>query len=105
MTNIKNRQNALNQDQKMIEGVRGHLADKSFIVGDKSCTAQEVIAVFQGRVTTGQAVVSAHAAWLAAVKTDRDQRTTTPAFAGAFRTIVRGMYQDPSTLADFGLAP
>jgi hypothetical protein len=105
MATLNNRQTTLNQDQKMIAGVQGHLADKSFIVGDKSYAAKDVIAVYQGRVTTGQAVVTAHAAWLAAVKADRDERAQTAVFAGAFRTIVQGMYQDPGTLADFGLAP
>ncbi len=100
-----NRQGSLNQNQKMIEGVQGHLADKSFIVGDKSYAAKDVIAVYQGRVTTGQAVVTARAAWQAAVKADRDQRAQTAVFVGAFRAIVQGMYQDPGTLADFGLAP
>jgi hypothetical protein len=39
------------------------------------------------------------------VKDYLDTRTQTKGFVGAFRTIVRGMFQNPTTLADFGLSP
>jgi hypothetical protein len=102
---IHNRQDTLASDQTMVTGIQKRLAGKSFTVNDKSYSTQDVVAVFQGRVTTGQAVVSSRAAWLAAVKADRDERSQTAAFASAFQNIVKGMFQDPSALADFGLTP
>jgi hypothetical protein len=42
-----NRKTALDSDKQMIPGVQKHLMNQSFIVGDKSCTAQDVIAAFQ----------------------------------------------------------
>src|SRR5882672_9279559 len=105
MATSNNRKTALESDKQVIAGVQKHLMNQSFIVGDKSCTAQDVIAAFQGRVTTGQEVVLARAAWQATVKADRERRTETSVFVGAFRAIVQGMFHDPATLADFGLSP
>src|SRR5271167_2607202 len=100
-----NRQTTLGQDQKMIAGIQKNLSGKSFTVSDKSYATQDVIAVYQGRINTGQAVASAKAVWQAAVKSDRTQRSQTASFASSFQAIVKGMFQDPSTLADFGLSP
>lgn len=105
MATNKNRTSSLDQDTQLIAGVQQHLTKQSFIVGDKPCTAQDVINVFQSRITTGRAAVSGKAAWQAAVKADRDQRAQTAVFVRAFRNIVLGMFHDPSTLADFGLSP
>jgi hypothetical protein len=105
MATSNNKKTALDSDKQMIAGVQKHLMSQSFIVGDKSCTAQDVIAAFQGRVTTGEAAVSGKAEWLATLKTDRDRRTETNVFVRAFRAIVQGMFHDPATLADFGLSP
>jgi len=105
MATKNNRANSLDQDTQLIAGVHQHLMNQSFIVGDKPCTAQQVIDVFQSRITTGRAAVSGKAAWQAAVKADREQRAQTAVFVRAFRNIVQGMFHDPSTLADFGLSP
>jgi hypothetical protein len=100
-----NRQNTLARDQAMTAGIQKRLAGQSFTVSDKSYSTQDVVAVFQGRVTTGQAVSSSRAAWIAAVQADRAERSQTAAFVGAFQGILKGMFQDPSALADFGLTP
>jgi hypothetical protein len=105
MATNNNRRSSLDQDTLVIEGVQKHLMSQSFIVGDKPCTAQDVVNVFQSRITTGRAAVSDKAAWQAAVKADREQRAQTAVFVRAFRNIVLGMFHDPSTLADFGLSP
>jgi hypothetical protein len=104
MANV-NSKVVLDQDLKLIAGVQKRLAKQSFIVSDKSCTAQDVIDVFQGRANATQAVFTARAALATARKAERDTRTATAAFASGFRCLLRGMYQDPSTLADFGLSP
>jgi hypothetical protein len=105
MTTNNNRKTTLDLDSNMIAGVRKHLMNQSFIVGDKPCTAQDVINVLQSRVTTGQASVLGKAEWRATVKADRDERAATAVFVTAFRAIVQGMFHDPATLADFGLSP
>jgi hypothetical protein len=100
-----NRQITLGQDQKMIAGIQKNLANKSFTVSDKSYTTPEVVAVYQGRINTGQAVAAARAAWQAAVKANRAQSSQTASFSTPFQAIVKTMFQDPATLADFGLSP
>jgi hypothetical protein len=105
MTTNNNRKTTLDLDSNMIAGVQKHLMNQSFIVGDKPCSAQDVVNVLQGRITRGQTAVSGKAEWRAAVKADRDERAATAVFVRAFRAIVQGMFHDPATLADFGLAP
>jgi hypothetical protein len=105
MATNNNKKSSLDQEKRLIAGVRQHLMNQSFIVGDKSCTAQEVIAVFQGRVDSSEATLSAKATFQATVKADRERRTQTGPFVRAFRNIVQGMFFDPGTLSDFGLSP
>ena len=93
------------QDKKLLAGVEKDLKNQSFTINDKSCTSQEVVNVLQGRISKGLAVETARAALQAAVKALREERTQTAGFVSAFRTIVKGMYQSPDTLADFGLSP
>lgn len=93
------------RDQSMLAGVQKDLANQSFTVQDKPCTTQDVVNVLQGRISKGQAVIAARAALAAAVKAFLDERASTAGFVSAFRTIVRGMFNSPSTLADFGLEP
>ncbi|HEX8792930.1 MAG TPA: hypothetical protein VF765_18420 [Polyangiaceae bacterium] len=89
----------------MLAGVQKDLANQSFTVQDKPCTTQDVVNVLQGRISKGQAVIAARAALAAAVKAYLDERTSTGGFVSAFRAIVRGMFTNPTTLADFGLEP
>jgi hypothetical protein len=93
------------QDKKLLAGVQKDLASQSFTVNDKPCTAQDVVKVLQGRISKGLAVQTARAALQAATKDFREERTQTAGFVSAFRTIVKGMFKSPDTLADFGLSP
>jgi hypothetical protein len=95
----------IEQDRKLLAGVEKDLANQSFTINDKSCTSQDVVTVLQGRISKGLAVEVARAALQAAVKALREERTQTAGFVSAFRTIVKGMYKSPDTLADFGLSP
>jgi hypothetical protein len=93
------------QDKKLLAGVQKDLASQSFTVNDKSCTAQDIVNVLQGRISKGLAAEAARAALQAAVKALREERVQTAGFVSAFRAIVKGMYKSPETLADFGLSP
>jgi hypothetical protein len=93
------------QDQSLLAGVQKDLANQNFTVNDKACTTQDVVNVLQARISKGLAVQAARAALKAAVKDNLDERSTTGGFVSAFRTIVKGMFQSPTTLADFGLQP
>jgi|SRR5579883_1930631 len=95
----------VDQDKKLLAGVQKDLANASFTVNDKPCTSQDVVKVLQGRIDKGLAVEAARAALQAAVKALRDERAQTGQFVSAFRAIVKGMFQSPETLADFGLSP
>lgn len=90
-------------DQKMIEGIRKHLAGTTFMVQGERYTAQEVVGVFQGRITKSKAVGPAWAAWRGAVKADRQERRASADFVKAFRGLLYGMFKRVDTLSDFGL--
>jgi len=98
-------ENLVTQDQTLLGGVLKDLANKAFTVLDKACTTQDVVTVLQGRISKGLAVIAARAALAAAVQDYRAERAASGGFVSAFRTIVRGMFQNPVTLADFGLLP
>lgn len=92
-------------DQKLIDGIQKNLATTpSLTVGSQTMTPAALEAVLQGRITTGNAVVTAEAAWQAALQADAKERTTTAPLVKSFKRIVVGMYeQSPDTLAQFGL--
>jgi hypothetical protein len=93
------------QDKKLLAGVQKGLTSQSFTVNDKPCTTQDVVNVLQGRISKGLAVEAARAALQTTVKALREERAQTAGFVSAFRAIVKGMFQSPETLADFGLSP
>ncbi len=105
MTTQNNRGSKLTADQKMIDGIQKFLSKfASLPVGSQTLTPADIVKVFQDRLDTGNAVVSAEAARTAAIKADRDKRAQTNAFAQSFRRMVLGMFsQSPDTLAIFGL--
>jgi hypothetical protein len=92
-------------DTQLLNGTQKDLANKTFTVNDKSCTSQDVITVLQGRISKANAVLAARAALASAVKAMREDRAQNQPFVSAFRAIVKGMFTDPATLADFGIAP
>jgi hypothetical protein len=89
----------------MLAGVQKNLANQSFTVLDKPTTAQDVVNVLQTRIGKGLAVITARAALAAAIADFKSTRDDTNGFVSAFRAIVRGMFQNPTTLATFGLSP
>jgi hypothetical protein len=93
------------QDSKLVAGVQKRLSGQSFTVNDQPCTAQQVVDTLQGRISKALAVETARAALQAATKAFREERAQTAGFVSAFRSIVRGMFQSPTALADFGLSP
>jgi hypothetical protein len=99
------RTNLLAADQQMINGVQKSLMQvASLPVGSQTSTPADIVKVFQDRIATGNAVVTADAARTAAIKADRDKRAQTAAFVSSFKRMVQGMYsQSPDTLATFGL--
>src|SRR5258708_38989891 len=101
MATTTNKKTVLEQDKQMIEGTQQHLSNQTVIVGDNPYTAQQIVDVYQGRVTKSLAAATAKADWQAAVKADREERAQTGLFTRAFRNIVLGMFHSPSTLANF----
>jgi hypothetical protein len=105
-TNKNTRKSAVDQDESLINGTRQYLMGQNLIIGKQSYTPQEIINLLQGRVTTGQAILTARTAVTAAIKADKDERSQTGSFVRGFRTIVQGMFGElPDTLAVFGLKP
>jgi hypothetical protein len=95
----------LERDKKLLAGVHKDLTNQTFTINDKPCTAQDVVNVLQTRIDKALAVQTARAALKTAFKELRDERGSTSEFVSAFRTIVKGMFTSPVTLADFGLTP
>src|ERR1700722_20252935 len=93
------------QDKSLLAGIDKALSKHTFIVNDQPCTAKEVVAVLQARIDEGLAVQAARAALQAASKRLVAKRTSTGAFVTSLRAIVKGMFQSPATLAEFGLQP
>jgi hypothetical protein len=104
-TQSNKRSTLLANDQAMVNGIQKFLSLlTSLPVGSQTMTPADIVKVFQARITTGQAVITATAARTAAVKADQNERTQTAAFVQAFRRIVIGMFQEsPDTLAVFNL--
>jgi hypothetical protein len=105
MATHNTRANLLAADQQMINGVQKSLTQvTSMPVGSQTSTPADIVKVFQDRIATGNAVITADAARTAAIKADRDKRAQTATFVSSFKRIVQGMYsQSPDTLATFGL--
>jgi len=92
-------------DTNLLNGVQKDLANKKFTVNDKACTSQDVVTLLQGRISKANAVLAARAALASATKAMREDRAQNQPFVSAFRAIVKGMFTDPNTLADFGIPP
>ena len=107
MTTLNRRTDRITADQKMIVGTQKHVASlPSLPVGSQTLAPTDIVKVYQDRVTAAQASETAHAAFTAAVKADRDKRAQTASLTAAYKRIVLGMFaESPDTLADFGLVP
>src|ERR1700760_1047275 len=103
MTTINRRADRITADQKMITGTQKHTATlPSFPVGSQILAPTDVVKVYRDRISTAQAVETAHATLQAAVKADLDKRAQTASVTAAYKRIVLGMFaESPDTLADF----
>ncbi len=108
MSSAKNsRTDVLAADQAMIDGITKNQAKlpASFPMEGSTMTIPALLQVFQGRITTGKAVIAAESAHTAAVKADTDERASTAGVALSFRRLLVALFaQQPDVLGDFGLA-
>jgi hypothetical protein len=101
----KTRADRLADDQAMIAGIQKIFAQNATLTfGSQTMTPAALVAIFQGRITVGQAVVQAETARTTAVKADRDERASTAKTVNAFRRFVLATFtESPDTLATFNL--
>jgi hypothetical protein len=97
----------MSRDQKLIEGITKHAAViATLYVNGQPFTAAQAITTLQSRVSTGNAVPPAKAAYKQAVQADRDERTQTKAFVTGLRQALLLMFTgQPEVLADLGIEP
>jgi hypothetical protein len=106
-TTNRSRTDNLAADQSMIDGITKNQAKlpASFPMEGSTMTIPGVLQVFQDRITTSKAVITADNARTAAVKADKDKRTTTAGVALAFKRLLIALFaQQPDVLGDFGVA-
>jgi len=95
---------ALARDVQLLEGIRTVLGTHTFMIGGKVLTAAEVMAVLDGRVAAGRAVVRAKAAFHQAVLERDDELDRTEPYVQGVRSTVRVMYSGlPEDLVHFGV--
>jgi hypothetical protein len=92
-------------DQQMLVGTQQVLSKLgTMTIASQSLTPADLIAIFQARIGSSQAVRAATAALVAAVKADRDKRTQTAPLVKSFKRLVQAMFSEsPDVLATFGL--
>jgi hypothetical protein len=106
MGTSNSRKLAVDRDKSLMVGLQKHLVNHPFVIGKQTYALQDVLNVLQARVDTALAVNPVRAAFEAAVKADRDERSKTRAFVRDIRGLVRAMFGDnPDIIADFGLPP
>jgi len=106
MPKNNSRVDTLAADQGMVDGITKHLAQlpASLSVGSAVMTPAQVITVYQGRITTAKAAITAEAAATAAVKANQEERESTAPTTLAFKQIVIAMFKkSPDVLGDFAL--
>jgi hypothetical protein len=97
----------MSRDQKLIDGLTKHTAVvPTLYVNGQPFTAAQAITTLQARVSTGDAVAPAKAAYKQAVQADLDERAQTKAFVTALRQALLLVFAgQPQVLADLGIAP
>jgi hypothetical protein len=105
--NKLNRSDQMARDQKMIDGLTKHAGViTTLYVNGQPFTAAQAITTLQGRVSTGNAVAPAKAAYKQAVQADQDERAQTKAFVSGLRQALLLMFAgQPQVLADLGVEP
>jgi hypothetical protein len=106
----KNESNRIMQeaaDQKLMDGIKKHESTlTSFTVAGATYKTADILGILQQRLTTAHAAESTRAAWLTAVKANKDERAKTrPVVSGVRQTIQVMFAGSTDTLAEFGLKP
>jgi hypothetical protein len=106
MTKV-NRTNQQLADQTLLAGIQGN--PQSFpllVVGGKTVTVADAIAVLQARVDATNRVATTRAAWQEAMKAEEDERADTRAVVTGVRRGLQAAFDDsPETLGKYGLKP
>jgi len=104
---LKNRNAQLAADQKFIDGLNKHSQTiTSLVIGGTSLTTAAIIGILQARLDAANAAQSTRAAWLNAVKADKDERAKTRTFRAGLRQALQVAFAGSiDALADFGLTP
>jgi hypothetical protein len=94
-------------DQKMIDGLtQSQQTLPSFMIGNTSVKATDIITTLQGRIKTANTVDSTRATWQAAVKANREERAKSEPLISALRQTLLMMFSGSiETLAEYGLTP
>jgi hypothetical protein len=101
----KKKSDVVNADIAMIAGIQKYLPNTTFVVGGQSMPAAAVVTLLQGRVDAANAIVTALAAWHAAVEVSDARYTATEAVVTGVRQTVLAMYAgSPAMLATFALS-
>jgi hypothetical protein len=105
MTINRKRADRMASDQAMIEGIQTFFAQNATLtVGSITMAPGDLVKVFQERIASSKAVITASAAKDAAVKDDRVERAKTAPTVNTFRRLVLATFEgSPDTLAVFGL--
>jgi hypothetical protein len=94
-------------DQKLIDGLKQHLASETSIpVGKQPVVVATLVTVLENRIALAKAAAQAATARTEAVQAYRDARAKSAVEVRAVqRAIQARFYDSPATLADFGLTP
>ncbi len=102
----KSKDKRATSDSKLVAGIQKLLASSPPLpLHDKTMTIAEIISMLQARIAAGSPVVTAKAAWEAAVATERAYIQQTDAYVKSLRAYLAFVYgATPETLAEFGMA-
>lgn len=92
-------------NQKLLDGITQHQsALGTLLIAGTSFTPAQMISKLQEIITTANAVATSRAAFQAAVKADRSERSNTASFVSGVRQAILVAFQGQlQILADFGL--
>jgi hypothetical protein len=102
----KNRQKQIALVRSLIEGIGKRFPKATKLtVGSREFTPHELVSLFQEYLDTCDADDVAQANARKVKQSLRDSAAATEPTVGMFKTLLLGMYADPTDLADFGLVP
>jgi hypothetical protein len=97
----------LTSDQKLLAGLQANASSlPSFVLAGQTVTPAEGMAVFQARVDSGVATVTARGIYQSAVQANRKQIADTAEFASRYKTALQlALDNAPDKLAQYGMTP